>query len=100
MFPDEFWVEVTAEETFDCPFCTGRVDYKNAARTGYCNDCMSSFHEYVGTPRFHTELEPYFDMMKVWAEKGELVVWMERTEERRRVLGEVNLKPDDTNPKK
>nr|WP_320010467.1 hypothetical protein [uncultured Desulfobulbus sp.] len=93
MFPDEFWVEVTAEDTFECPFCRGKVAYKEVARTGYCMDCMSAFHEYDGTPRFGTDLDPYFDMMKVWAEKGELVVWMEKTEERRRVLGEINLRP-------
>ena len=91
MFPDEFWVQVAPENTFSCPFCTATVHYENKQRTGKCLDCMSSFHEFTGTPHFYSALEPHFDMMKVWAEKGELVIWIEKSEEKRRVLSEAFL---------
>nr|WP_321465365.1 hypothetical protein [uncultured Desulfobulbus sp.] len=95
MFPDEFWVQLTQDEIFTCPFCTGSVQYREGQRTGQCMECMSLFHEYVGTLRFSTKGPPHFDMMKVWAEKGDLVIWIEKTEENRRVLSDVFLKPKD-----
>jgi len=99
MFPDEFWVQVGSDETFTCPFCKGSVHYQEEKTTGQCMECMSSFHEYAGTPRFFTSVAPHFKMMKVWAEKGELVVWFENTEENRRILGEVQAKRSDNEGK-
>jgi len=92
LFPDEFWVQLGLDKTFTCPFCKGTVPYRHEHTTGQCVECMSLFHEYAGTPRFFTSVEPRFDMIKVWAEKGELVVWFENTEENRKVLSEVYTK--------
>ena len=92
MFPDEFWVQLASNETFTCPFCTGTVSYNSAQDGGQCMECMSLFRRYAGIPRFFTDVEPRFEMIKVWAEKGELVVWIEQAEEKRRVLHEAFLR--------
>jgi uncharacterized Zn-finger protein len=92
MFPDEFWIQVAPDNTFECPYCKGIVTFDDAWVR--CPDCETDFFK-DDAPVFRTDVPPPFRLEKVWCSKSEWVLWMEAVEVEHKIMNEILKKRGD-----